>query len=34
MPTLMASAPALDQRLGALGGGDVAGDHLDVAERA
>ena len=28
MPTLMASAPAVDQRLGAFGGGDVAGDHL------
>ena len=28
MPTLMASAPAVDQRLGAFAGRDIAGDHL------
>ena len=29
-PTLTASAPGIDQRLGRLAGRDVPGDHLDV----
>ncbi len=32
MPTLTASTPRVDQRGGALAGGDVAGDQLDVGE--
>ena len=31
MPTLTPSAPASIKRLDRFGGGDVAGDHLDVA---
>ena len=34
MPTFTASAPGVDQRLGRLGGGDVAGDDLDSGSGA
>ena len=32
MPTFTASTPSVDQRLGRLAGGDVAGDEVDVGE--